>query len=906
MKKIIALVVAIVFTIFNIMSIDVSNAATGEIETWNFEFTNSIQNFNIERSGLYRLEVWGAQGSYGSGGKGGYSVGEIDLLEGDILRLYVGGSNGYNGGGSSIRSSSVGGGATDIRKNGTSLNNRIIVAGGGGGNGPASGGDGGGYKGMTGSDRYGTPGHGGTQTSGGSGGSNHGRSGSLGQGGYCTGGSGSGGGGGGGGYYGGGAGGNDYSSYNDYDDSGGGGGSGYIGGLKNASMLTGTNYGNGKVKITCLTPLDDEPPVIDAKVIDEPNGIMGILVRCLVDGTGSDVVEVKYDQGEHDISYFKYDGKVLEGETFRVFVSGIYTIYARDKEDNERVVTININDMDLTKPYVSIDQPNYDAGTKNTSYTVSVHDYENFEEIISSGVYQYRCAWRENRDKPANSDFGEWVNAENKIHIFLEKSGEQIYYLHIEVMDKEGNVNYAVSTNPKSVDNIPPKRATILDVIKLESEKSIIAKWTPYTDFTSEELKEMYGDVEIASSGFDKVRFYMQELVNDEWVNTVDINGDNVAEGYIESTQDITQYQVSKLNVESKYRIKIDYFDKSGNVAEGLWRNVSLCSNQVINLSGECGGHEWSQTEGRGWVKLNWQPVVGALGYKVHVFDGYKYRAFDVSSATTWNSDYAKIYPEECKLNTYSNDSVEEELFKHSGSGLALRDRPTGLYRVTAGEDHDTTNNYFFRVTPYYENNVDAPIDWSVGYSPVLPIRTDKVNPTSLSSYKLSGDGESVDILIQGFDNGVGQSGVKSIRNNKTGEIYNVSEKVITVYLNGTYTFTIEDLSGRTCEETVEVKGIHQVLPTIELKNENSVNTRIELSENDKAKGYKTYGTRWNSSPSSGNTKKITGTIDENVGNTSGELYFKIKRSNGNYDLKNFEIEQRNISDNKKIITIND
>lgn len=130
---------------------------------------------------------------------------------------------------------------------------RIIVAGGGGGWGgtaSARGGDGGGTVGGDGGKRYGNPGTGGTQTSGGKGGSNNGRDGSFGLGGSNITGSNSGGGGGGGGYYGGGAGGNDNPNYDDRDDSGGGGGSGYIGGVKNGTMESGVNSGNGKAVIS--------------------------------------------------------------------------------------------------------------------------------------------------------------------------------------------------------------------------------------------------------------------------------------------------------------------------------------------------------------------------------------------------------------------------------------------------------------------------------------------------------------------------------------------------------------------------------------------------------------------------------------------------------------------------------
>lgn len=111
-----------------------------------------LQIYNVDKTGKYRLEVWGASGggndpnntSIGSrAGKGGYASGEVKLNEGDVLYIYVGGEGkgqegGFNGGGNSHMATNGeygfgGGGATDIRRNGQDTINRIIVAAGGGG-----------------------------------------------------------------------------------------------------------------------------------------------------------------------------------------------------------------------------------------------------------------------------------------------------------------------------------------------------------------------------------------------------------------------------------------------------------------------------------------------------------------------------------------------------------------------------------------------------------------------------------------------------------------------------------------------------------------------------------------------------------------------------------------------------
>ena len=237
--------------------------------SYEYEYTGNIQEFTVPKTGLYKLEVWGAQGGYAYnekalGGNGGYSTGQIKLEKNDKLYISVGGKGtdgasytnktvfygGYNGGGNARNDGATtwgaGGGATSIQNelinDGQLFNykdkvdNVLIVAGGGGGGGwhviaylnnkvspylPHVGGSGGGYVGNNGTTESNSLAYGGSQTKGGANGTTE----------YSTSSSGFGTGGnyqrltyssgGGGGYYGGGA------AYT--NGSSGAGGSGYIG-----------------------------------------------------------------------------------------------------------------------------------------------------------------------------------------------------------------------------------------------------------------------------------------------------------------------------------------------------------------------------------------------------------------------------------------------------------------------------------------------------------------------------------------------------------------------------------------------------------------------------------------------------------------------------------------------------
>lgn len=242
---------------------------TGDI--LNYAYTGAVQSVILPK-GVYKLEVWGAQGgSYGTtstGGNGGYSIGIITLTAETVLYIYVGGqgtynttptsfvAGGFNGGGKAgYRYGGSGGGASDIRIGTDSLYSRVIVAGGGGGGWGYSnynGGVGGGISGGQGSGYSSSYLAGaGTQTAGGAGkgysSSYYGSDGSFGVGGNGASNSSSynrSSGGGGGWYGGGGSGYRSSSSYYYRGGGGAGGGSGFVWTGSNApsGYLLGSEY----------------------------------------------------------------------------------------------------------------------------------------------------------------------------------------------------------------------------------------------------------------------------------------------------------------------------------------------------------------------------------------------------------------------------------------------------------------------------------------------------------------------------------------------------------------------------------------------------------------------------------------------------------------------------------------
>lgn len=267
-----------VFTLFALQI----NAQT----TFTYNFTGSVQTFTVPSCvSSITVDVRGAQGGTNAnnaviGGLGGTANGVLSVTPGDILNIYVGGTNGYNGGGSpgtspcALAIGGFGGGASDIRLNGTALANRVIVGAGGGGAGGdrkngcgrgTGGGGGGGYYGGGGGSGYPqnstTVPTGGTQAAGGAAGistfssGQNGTAGALGLGGNggletssAQGGDNT--------AFPGGAGGGlvgangQQPATNIFTGQSGAGGSSYLGGVSSGSTSSGTRSGNGLVIIS--------------------------------------------------------------------------------------------------------------------------------------------------------------------------------------------------------------------------------------------------------------------------------------------------------------------------------------------------------------------------------------------------------------------------------------------------------------------------------------------------------------------------------------------------------------------------------------------------------------------------------------------------------------------------------
>ncbi len=98
-----------------------------------------------------------------------------------------------------------------------------------------------------------------------------------------------------------------------------------------------------------------------------------------------------------------------------------------------------------------------------------------------------------------------------------------------------------------------------------------------------------------------------------------------------------------------------------------------------------------------GYVNLEWDEIPGATGYKVWIFNGLNYEAFDVKNVTSWTTQNKGIWlkPEQIEAGTSSTLKLIQD-----GSGVELPMDPSPLY-AKMGSKYETSKNYWFRISAY-------------------------------------------------------------------------------------------------------------------------------------------------------------------------------------------------------------
>ncbi len=137
-------------------------------------------------------------------------------------------------------------------------------------------------------------------------------------------------------------------------------------------------------------------------------------------------------------------------------------------------------------------------------------------------------------------------------------------------------------------------------------------------------------------------------------------------------------------------RIVAEYPFGESPLSDGVVPFIPL--EQVKKPDGSAYINATDQTTG--YVTLKWDAVPAAEGYKVWIYNGKDYEAFDVGNKTNWTTQNEKIWP------TKDEITKDQYLLHHDKKGTDLALDPSPVYRNSGGI-YAGSKNYWFRVTAY-------------------------------------------------------------------------------------------------------------------------------------------------------------------------------------------------------------
>ncbi|WP_198299610.1 DNRLRE domain-containing protein [Tumebacillus avium] len=127
----------------------------------------------------------------------------------------------------------------------------------------------------------------------------------------------------------------------------------------------------------------------------------------------------------------------------------------------------------------------------------------------------------------------------------------------------------------------------------------------------------------------------------------------------------------------------------------------------------------WTGSESS-FLDLKWEPVPGATGYKVWIFNGKDYEAFDVKNVTAWSTHNQDIWPTEAEI------AGGRYLLHHDANGAELAKDPRQVYTNSGGSTtwgyYGDSTRYYVRVSAYSSYG-ESPM--SAGTSLTMPERAE-------------------------------------------------------------------------------------------------------------------------------------------------------------------------------------
>ncbi|WP_236546237.1 HNH endonuclease signature motif containing protein [Anoxybacillus sp. PDR2] len=106
-------------------------------------------------------------------------------------------------------------------------------------------------------------------------------------------------------------------------------------------------------------------------------------------------------------------------------------------------------------------------------------------------------------------------------------------------------------------------------------------------------------------------------------------------------------------------------------------------------------GKSYTNGDGTGYIDVQWNPVSGATGYKIWIFNGASYESLNVGNVTSWTTKGKKYWPTPAEV-----DAGRYQLHLNDSRGAELPVDPSWTY-ANAGTRYENSTNYWIRVSAY-------------------------------------------------------------------------------------------------------------------------------------------------------------------------------------------------------------
>ncbi|WP_231734930.1 hypothetical protein [Bacillus sp. FJAT-29937] len=277
--------------------------------------------------------------------------------------------------------------------------------------------------------------------------------------------------------------------------------------------------GNISIKSIDIANIDMEAPVIvlTPSKVDPANTEIDVNVE-VTDYTT--VVERKWAAGNQSLSHFATGGNSLEGNSFVVSENGTFTVYAKDSAGNESVQTIEIINIDMEAPVISLSPSKLDPVNTEINVDVEVTDYSAIvSQKWAKGNHDLGY-FQSSGTEIINSKF---IVSENDIYTVYAKDSagnESIKTITISNIDIEAPV---ITLTSSKVDPVNTEIDVSVDVV--DNNQIFVNKWASgnqdfaYFQTGGNEVKD--GKFIVSQNGIYTV--YAKDSAGNESLETIEI-----------------------------------------------------------------------------------------------------------------------------------------------------------------------------------------------------------------------------------------------------------------------------------------------------------------------------------------------------------------------------------------------